>query len=139
MQITTMTEPLDATQAFGEDRMPFEIPEFARDTQAKLTVVVNGHTAHVQEPLQPQKKWTLFLVPHVHLDVGYTDYQPKVSTLQSRILDEAMDLIFQHPAFRFSTYDEWNLDQILHSRTPADQDRIVEAMRQQEIHIPSHA
>src|SRR5580658_3708972 len=96
----TFSEPLHADQEFGEERIPFELPEFAPATQAKLTVVVNGHTAHVQEMLQPQKKWTLFLVPHVHLDVGYTDYQAKVSTIQSRILDEAMDLVVQHPAFR---------------------------------------
>ena len=44
--------------------------------KAHLTLVVNGHTAHAQETLQPQKKWTLFLVPHVHLDVGYTALSP---------------------------------------------------------------
>jgi alpha-mannosidase len=72
----TFSEPLHADQEFGEERIPFEIPEFAPATQAKLTVVVNGHTAHGQETLQPQKKWTLFLVPHVHLDVGYTALSP---------------------------------------------------------------
>jgi len=72
----TFSEPLHADQEFGEERIPFEIPEFAPRTQAHLTVVVNGHTAHVQETLQPQKKWTLFLVPHVHLDVGYTALSP---------------------------------------------------------------
>ena len=133
----SFSEPLHADQDFGEERIAFEVPEFAPDTPAKLSVVVNRHTAHFQEALQPQKKWTLFLVPHVHLDVGYTDYQAKVSTIQSRILDEAMDLVAQHPAFRFSTDGEWNLDQFLHSRTPAEQDRIVEAIRQQKIYIPA--
>jgi alpha-mannosidase len=135
----TYSASLHADQEFGEERIPFEIPEFAVDTPAKLTVVVNRHTAHVQETLQPQKKWTLFLVPHVHLDVGYTDYQAKVSTIQSRILDEAMDLVAQHPTFRFSTDGEWNLDQFLHSRTAAEQDRIVEAIRQQKIYIPAQS
>ena len=72
----TLSEPLHANQEFGEERIPFEAPEFAPDTQAKLTVVVNGHAAHVQETLQPQKKWTLLLVPHVHLDVGHTALSP---------------------------------------------------------------
>ena len=71
-----LSEPLHADQEFGEERIPFEVPDFAPDTQDKLTVVVKGHTAHVQETLQPQKKWTLFLVPHVHLDVGYTELSP---------------------------------------------------------------
>jgi alpha-mannosidase len=72
----TFSEPLHADQEFGEERIPFEIPQFAPRTQAHLTVVVNGHTAHVQETLQPQEKWTLFLVPHVHLNVGYTALSP---------------------------------------------------------------
>jgi alpha-mannosidase len=135
----TYGAPLHADQEFGEERIPFEIPGLAADTQAMLTVVVNGRTAHVHETLQPQKKWTLFLVPHVHLDVGYTDYQAKVSTIQSRILDEAMDLVVQHPAFRFSTDGEWNLDQFLHSRTAAEQNRIVDAIRQQKIYIPAQS
>jgi len=135
----TSSERLHSDQDFGEERIPLEFPEFSRDAQAKLTVVVNGHTAHFQETLQPQKKWTLFLVPHVHLDVGYTDYQAKVSTIQSRILDEAMDLVTQHPAFRFSMDGEWNLDQFLHWRTPSEQDRVVEAIRQQKIYLPAQS
>jgi alpha-mannosidase len=135
----TFRQPLHADQDFGEERITFEIPEFALDTQARLTVVVNGRTAHIRETLQPLKKWTLFLVPHVHLDVGYTDYQAKVSTIQSRILDEAMDLVAQHPAFRFSTDGEWNLDQFFRSRTPTEKDRIVEAIRQQKVYIPAQS
>jgi len=38
-----------------------------------VSVAVNWHTAHVRETLQPQKKWTLFLV---QLDVGYTPLSP---------------------------------------------------------------
>jgi hypothetical protein len=41
-----------------------------------VSVAVNWHTAHVRETLQPQKKWTLFLVPHVQLDVGYSPLSP---------------------------------------------------------------
>ena len=41
-----------------------------------VSVAVNWHTAHVRETRQPQKKWTLFLVPHVQLDVGYTPLSP---------------------------------------------------------------
>jgi len=135
----TFRASLQANQDFGEERISFEIPEFTGDTQAKLTVVVNQHKTEVHETLQPQKKWTLFLVPHVHLDVGYTDYQAKVSAIQSRILDEAMDLVAQHPAFRFSTDGEWNLDQFLHSRTRMEQDRVIEAIRQQKIYIPAQS
>jgi hypothetical protein len=133
------TNPLKGDQDFGEERVGFYVPEFSGETHARVTVDLNGHTAHFDETLQPQKKWTLFLVPHVHLDIGFTDYQPKVSAIQSRILEEAIDQIDKHPAFRFSTDGEWNLEQFLQSRTPAEKERIIQAIKQQKIYIPAQS
>jgi alpha-mannosidase len=135
----SFTAPLHGDQDFGEERVSFMVPEFPSDSRTREIVDVNGHTTHVDETLQPEKKWTLFLVPHVHLDVGYTDYQAKVSAIQSRILDEAVDLTEKHPAFRFSTDGEWNLEQFFASRTPEDKDRIIAAIKQQRIFIPAQS
>ena len=63
--------------------------------------------------LDPAKKWNLFLVPHTHLDVGYTDYQAKVAEDQSRTLDEAIQMIHDHPDFRFSPDGFWCVQQFL--------------------------
>lgn len=129
--------PLEGKQDFGEERIHLDIPEFTANTQANLTLNLNGHTAHFDRSISPQKKWTLFLVPHVHLDVGYTDYQAKVATIQSRILDEAMDLTAKHPAFRFSTDGSWNLEQYLKTRTPQEKQRLLQAIQQQQVYIPA--
>ncbi|HEY2469023.1 MAG TPA: polysaccharide lyase family protein [Terracidiphilus sp.] len=135
----TFASPLHADQDFGEERVSFDVPEFTAGVHARLIVEMNGHATHFDQTLQPQKKWTLLLVPHVHLDVGYTDYQAKVSAIQSRILDEAIDLAAQHPAFRFSTDGEWNLEQFLQSRTPDEQQRIITAIKEQKIYIPAQS
>ncbi len=135
----TFTQPLAGRQDFGEERISFNLPEFAANTRAQINVSMGGHSAHLDEPLSPQKKWTLYLVPHVHLDVGYTDYQPKVSAIQSRILDEAIDLADKHPGFHFSTDGEWNLDQFMHSRTPAEQQRILQAIKDHKLYIPAQS
>lgn len=131
--------PLQDENDFGEQCLSFSVPEFPARTAAHLKVALNGKHAHFIETLTPMKKWTLYLVPHVHLDIGYTDYQAKVSAIQSRILDEAMDLTAKHPAFRFSTDGEWNLEQFLHSRTPAERQRIVEAIRKHQLFIPAQS
>ncbi len=135
----TFSTPLRGDHDFGEERVSFNVPEFPADTHARVSVEVDGHATHLDETIQPQKKWTLFLVPHVHLDVGYTDYQAKVSAIQSRILDEAIDLAEKHPSFRFSTDGEWNLEQYLQTRTPAEKARIVEAIKQQKIFLPAQS
>jgi alpha-mannosidase len=134
-----LTNPLHGDQDFGEERISFYVPEFAADAHAQINVDLDGHSTHFDQTLHPQKKWTLFLVPHVHLDVGYTDYQPKVSAIQSRILDEAIDQATQHPAFRFSTDGEWNLDQFLQSRTPVERQRILQAIKDQKVYIPAQS
>jgi hypothetical protein len=135
----TDTHALRGDQDFGEERISFDVPEFGAGTRATVRVKVNGHATYAQETLQPQKEWTLFLVPHVHLDIGYTDYQAKVAAIQSRILDEAMDLARKHPDFRFSTDGEWNLEQFLKTRTPAEKERIVSAIREQKIFVPAQS
>ncbi len=128
---------LHANQDFGEERFHIAVPEFPANTPASLTVTLNGHSAHFNQTIQPQKKWTLFLVPHVHLDVGYSDYQAKVAAIQSRILDEAMDLTAKHPSFRFSTDGSWNLEQYLKTRTATEKDRVIQAIQHEQLYIPA--
>ena len=130
-------QALQGGQDFGEEELAFSIPEFPAHTEAQLRWNVAGHTQHAQQFIDPQKKWTLFLVPHIHLDVGYSDYQAKVAAIQSRVMDEAMDLTAQHPDFRFSMDGEWDLAQYMKTRTPAEQRRAVTAMQKQQLFVPA--
>ena len=76
-------------------------------------------------------------MPHIHLDVGYTDYQAKVAAIQSRVIDEAMDLTAQHPDFRFSIDGEWDLAQFMKTRTPAEQQRAITAIQKEQLFVPA--
>jgi hypothetical protein len=133
------TNALQNEQDFGEQRFLISVPEFTAGAQSETHLSLNGHKSHFSETLSPEKKWTLFVVPHVHLDVGYTDYQPKVAAIHSRILDEAMDLVAKHSDFRFSTDGEWNLEQFLRNRNPDEQKRIIEAIQKRQIYIPAQS
>src|SRR5215470_16887496 len=131
--------PLKAGQDFGEERHLISVPEFAAGTNSKIRVNFNGHTSEFAETLNPEKKWKLYVVPHVHLDVGYTDYQAKVAAIHSRILDEAMELVAKHPGFRLSTDGEWNLEQFLKNRSPEERQRIITAIQKKQIYIPAQS
>ncbi len=128
-------QALQGGQDFGEEKIEFAVPEFP--AQAQLRWNVAGHTQHEDEFIDPQKKWALFVVPHIHLDVGYSDYQAKVAAIQSRVMDEAMDLTAQHPDFRFSMDGEWNLAQFMKTRTPAEQQRAITAMQKRQLFVPA--
>ena len=130
-------QALQGDQDFGEEELEFAVPEFPARTQAELTWNVTGQQQHKEESIDPEKKWTLFLVPHIHLDVGYSDYQGKVAAIQSRVIDEAMDLTAQHPDFRFSLDGAWPLEQFLKTRTPAERQRVITAMQKRQLFVPA--
>lgn len=124
-------------QDFGEERLEFWVPEFSPASKAKLTWSIGGRRQSKVQSIDPQKKWTVFVVPHIHLDVGFSDYQAKVAAIQSRVIDEAMALADQHPGFTFSVDGEWSLDQFLRTRSPADRQRAVTAIRNRQLFIPA--
>ena len=126
-------QALRGNQDFGEEKLQFAVTEFAAKSPAQLTWNAEGRRQHKDQSIDPEKKWTLFLVPHIHLDVGYTDYQAKVAAIQSRVIDEAMDLTAQHPDFRFSIDGEWDLEQFMKTRTPAEQQRAITAIQKRTI------
>ncbi len=120
-------------QEFGEEKLTFSVPEFPAHTAAE----VSWGEQHEKLFIDPQKKWTIFLVPHIHLDVGYSDYQGKVAAIHSRVIDEAMQLIAQHPDFRFSLDGYWPLQQYFQTRTPAEQQRAINAIEKQQLYLPA--
>ena len=122
---------------FGEEKLEFAVPEFAPHTQVQLGWQINGAAQHKQQWIDPAKKWTLFLVPHIHLDIGYSDYQAKVAAIQSRVIDEALQLSAQHPDFHFSLDGEWSLEQFLKTRTPAEQQLAIEAIKKRQLFVPA--
>ena len=78
------TAKLDSGWDFGEQRVEFAVPEFPAGTKGEVAISLGGHSRRFPVTLDPAKKWNFFLVPHTHLDVGYTDYQAKVAEAQSR-------------------------------------------------------
>jgi alpha-mannosidase len=130
-------KPLTANLDFGEEKLEFHVAEFAAGTQARLTWKAAGHTEHVEKSIDPKKKWTVFLVPHIHVDVGYSDYQAKVAAIQARSIDEAMDLTAKHPDYRFSLDAEWDLEQFLGTRTAAQQQRAIAAIQKEQLYVPA--
>ncbi len=121
---------------FGEQKIDFEVPEWTGPAAAHLRVKAGG-VREIDSKLVPARKWTLYVVPHTHLDVGYTDYQGKVVEVQPRVLDQAADLIKQYPEFRFSMDASWNVEQLLDTRSQAKQHEIFNLIREHKIDMPA--
>jgi alpha-mannosidase len=121
---------------FGEQKLEFEVPEWSGTASGQLEITAGMQTIS-DVSLTAMRKWTIFVVPHIHVDVGYTDYQGKVANVQARALDEAAELIKKYPDFRFSTDGSWNLEQYLATRSRTSQEEILNLVRDNKIGVPA--
>ena len=131
------TAQLDSGWDFGGQLVEFAVPEFAPGTKSEVAISLGTHRKTWLVTLEPRKKWTIFVVPHTHLDVGYTDYQAKVAEAQSRTLDEAMQMIHDHPDFRFSPDSYWCVRQFLAGRSEEQQKQLFQMVKDKKIFVPT--
>jgi len=126
-----------APARFGQQRFEFPVPEFPADADARATIELNGKTYRRAERLAPKRKLTVYVVPHTHLDIGFTDYQPKIEELQNRNLDRLLDEMRADGDMRFSLDGAWLAEQYLRTRAPAARHEFLENVRAGRISIPA--
>jgi alpha-mannosidase len=121
---------------FGETQLQFDIPEW--QATARGTFVVKTPTATRTFPIEliPAKKWTIFIVPHEHLDIGFTDYAAKVAELHSQALDGVIDLMRDVPDFRWTLDGYWVLDQYLNGRSTERGNELLHLIKDGKITVP---
>jgi len=124
-------------RSMGEARWTIEVPEFTPGTVAQVRLRGEGLDRTVVRTLEPARRWTLLLVPNQHLDIGYTDHPSKISELQSRAVDQALDLIRKRPEFRYTLDGSWVFQEYLRGRSPERREALIRAVRRREIEVPA--
>jgi alpha-mannosidase len=118
---------------FGEVRLEFEVPEWTGSAQAAVRL---DKLSAAAVKIEPAKKWTIDLIPHEHLDIGFTDYPAKVAELHSQSIDQVMDLIKKTPNFRWTLDGSWVADQYLNGRSSEARQLFLDHVRNGSIVIP---
>ncbi|HUZ47091.1 MAG TPA: polysaccharide lyase family protein [Terriglobia bacterium] len=131
------TEPLSPDRDFGQQRIEFAVPDFASGTKGRVSVSVGGSKRRFTATLEPAKKWKIYVVPHEHLDVGYTDYQSKVAAIHNRVVDEALHMIGENPQFRYSPDGFWVLQHFFAGRDQEDRKRLIQAVQGGKFFVPA--
>ncbi len=100
-------EPLDATLRLGAEgvlsaRLQASmrtLEALVPERQGEETLALSLHSAEggplgaLPVTFSPVRRWTIYLLHHTHLDIGYTHTQEEVEALQMRHLDTALELI----------------------------------------------
>ena len=99
--------------------------------------------------VRPQRKWSVSLVHHTHLDVGYTDRQEVVTKNHLQYLDSVLELVDHTSAweddvrFRWNVEVNWPLERWFGCRSERDRRRMLDSgqdrSRQRGCHELEHA
>ena len=130
------------SMAPGTSQIRFLAPEVQRETPAHLAVEVDGEqVADFPLTLRPVRHWTIYLLPHSHVDIGYTLLQEDVRKKQIANVREALGLIKRTANFPPDAQFKWNLevlwpmDGYLKSATPAEQQEVLDAVRSGKLFV----
>jgi alpha-mannosidase len=118
---------------FGELRIEFAVPTWKGS--ARAIVRLNG-VPLAPVTIAPAKKWTIAIIPHEHLDIGFTDYPAKVAELHSQSVDQAMELIAKRSEFRWTLDGSWVADEYMKGRTAEARQQFIDHVRAGSITVP---
>jgi hypothetical protein len=132
-----LSQEFKTERDFGEQLVEFAVPEFGSVMKGEATILLNGRSKRFPLQLSPGRKWNIFVVPHEHLDIGYTDYPPKVAEVQSRAIGDAIDMIHEHPDFRFTVDGFWSAGEFMAGRSENEQKEFLRLIQEKKIFVPA--
>jgi alpha-mannosidase len=116
-----------------------------RKATLPLVVELGGRTA-LEEPLEltPVRHRDVHLLPHSHVDIGYSDPQPAVERKQWNNLRDAVELARKTASyppeaqFKWNVEGLWSVESYLKQASPADREAFVAAVRQGSIGLQAN-
>ncbi len=128
----TLRQVFTSTDAFGEQRLEFDVPEWTGATRATLKIGAKKFPLN----LTAAKKWTVFIVPQEHLDIGFTDYPEKVAELHSESIDGVMQILKRIPEFRWTLDGDWVAEKYIAGRSDEKKHELIHWMKDGKIVLP---
>ena len=94
------------------------VPESAKEIALTTSLHIEGQGAtELSGTVKLPRKWTLYLLPHAHLDIGFTDFQGKVAELHSRNLDRLLAVTAEHADYAFMADGSWIVQNFMQTRS----------------------
>jgi alpha-mannosidase len=135
-------EPVKTMLKAGKQIVEVPVPAVDRETNATVAVKSADRVlAERQIALKPVRKWVVYLLPHSHVDIGYTQLQSDVEKKQWQNIETALDLIRKSanypPEARFKWNAEvlWAVDSYLQKAPSEKQQRLIDAIRAGDVEL----
>lgn len=121
--------------------LPLPGPPVEKNTQLFIRYVAAGHSTRASCMVAPARQWKVYVMPHSHVDVGYTNVQAKVLAIHMNNIDEAIKIAARtanYPAaarFKWNTEALWVVDKYLAAASEEKKQVFRDAVKKGWIHL----
>lgn len=133
-----ITEQTTVNNPEGLDSVAILLPDGAgvdNMVQARISVITPNTELYQSLIVNPLKQWTVYIYPHSHVDIGYTNTQDFVRKLHMRNIDVAIDIARKtqnYPEgarFVWNPEANWVTEQYLKEASPEKRKTFIEAVK----------
>jgi alpha-mannosidase len=120
----------------GPNTFDIQLPAVQAPREIAVSVAVDGNAPErVTATVKPVMKRTIYLLPHAHNDIGYTDIQTEVLKKHVKNIYDALGLIKKtasYPAearFKWNTEVSWAVETFMANGTEAERNEFISAVK----------
>lgn len=122
----------------GVDQLSVLLPDGAgvdKMCQARITILTSTNQIYQSVIVPAKRQWTVYIYPHSHVDIGYTETQEFVQKLHTRNIDVALEIAKKtqnYPEgsrFVWNPEASWVTESYLKTATPEKKKAFIEAVR----------
>jgi alpha-mannosidase len=132
--------PVSLPLRTGAQTCEVTVPPVDREQSVPIRVEVPGQPVSARTvQLSPVRRWVVYLLPHSHVDIGYTHLQTEVEQAQWKYLEMALDAAEKTAAyppgarFKWNVEVLWAVDSYLRQATPEKRRRFIDAVQRGQI------
>lgn len=112
-----------------------------KEIQVFIKLISGSRVIRKSFMLPKQRQWTVYIYPHSHVDIGYTNTQANVEIIHKRNLVNGMKLAKETSNYPDGARYVWNpeviwpVERYLKNATPTEKSELLDAIRKGYIHL----
>ena len=94
-----------------QEEVEIPVPAVSKDSDVDVTIESNGKTLSTQKvTLKPVRKMVVYIVPHSHTDIGYTEIQTAIEEKQMKNLETGIEYARKTANYPEGSRFIWNVE-----------------------------